>query len=109
MKAKLPIKRERNGAPVNGASQIVRFDYVNPQAKSVFVAGTFNDWHPAVTEMLNVGDGRWLKQLSLPPGKYEYRLVVNGVWMIDPGGTELVPNPFGEQNSVLNVPPLGSG
>jgi 1,4-alpha-glucan branching enzyme len=82
----------------------VRIDYINPEAKQVFVAGTFNDWHPAVTEMLSVGDGWWAKELALEPGEYEYRLVVDGVWTTDPRCTETTTNPFGDQNSILTVP-----
>ena len=53
--------------------------------------------------MVSVGDGRWLKQLVLAPGVYEYRLVVDGEWMPDPLASETAPNPFGETNSVLRV------
>ena len=49
------------------------------------------------------GDGRWRKELVLPPGVYEYRLVVDGEWMTDPLGQATSPNPFGGLNSVLNV------
>lgn len=53
--------------------------------------------------MVPVGDGRWLKELVLAPGVYEYRLVVDGEWMPDPRVSEGVPNPFGETNSLLTV------
>ncbi len=86
-------------------TRVVRLDYVNPYAKSVCVAGSFNDWHPAVTEMINLGDGRWAKELTLDPGTYTYRLVVDGEWLPDPESAELVPNPFGGYDSVLNVAP----
>lgn len=86
-------------------TQLVRLNYVNPDAKSVFVAGSFNEWHPAVTEMIDLGGGRWAKELTLDPGTYTYRLVVDGEWLPDPESSELVPNPFGSYDSVLNVPP----
>lgn len=86
-------------------TRLVRLDYVNPHAKSVYVAGSFNEWHPAVTEMIHLGDGRWAKELTLDPGTYTYRLVVDGEWLPDPESAELVPNPFGSYDSVLNVPP----
>lgn len=74
-----------------------------PQATAVFVAGSFNDWHPAATDMLSVGEGKWVKELTLPPGSYEYRLVVDGEWLTDPSCPERVANPFGTENSVLRV------
>ncbi len=95
--------RKHNGNGNGSANQTVRLEFSHPTAKSVSVAGTFNEWRPGATEMVSVGDRRWLKELVLPPGIYEYRLVVDGEWMPDPQGAETAPNPFGEVNSVLKV------
>jgi 1,4-alpha-glucan branching enzyme len=81
----------------------VCFQLTHPAAQAVCVAGSFNDWHPAATPMIPIGEGRWRKELILPPGRYEYRLVVDGQWVDDPAATELVPNPFGTANAVLTV------
>jgi len=81
----------------------VRFEFTHPTATTVCVAGTFNDWHPEAKPMHPVGDGRWLKETVLPPGTYEYCLVVDGEWMPDPRARETVPNPFGGRNSLLKV------
>jgi hypothetical protein len=53
--------------------------------------------------MVPIGDGRWMKKLTLPPGVYEYRIVADGEWIPDPLATETIPNPFGGHNSVLKV------
>ncbi len=53
--------------------------------------------------MVALGDGRWMKELVLPPGRYEYLYVVDGRWQPDPGAAERVPNPFGGENGVLIV------
>src|ERR1035441_6840608 len=81
----------------------VRFEFTHPTANTVCVAGTFNDWHPEAKAMHPLGNGHWLKDTALPPGNYEYCLVVDGHWMTDPLATESVPNPFGGKNSVLKV------
>jgi 1,4-alpha-glucan branching enzyme len=81
----------------------VRFEFTHPTAASVCVAGTFNDWQPHAKPMHSVGEGRWLKETLLPPGTYEYRLVVDGEWIEDPLAKETVPNPFGGKNSLLRV------
>lgn len=81
----------------------VHLEFNHPTASAICVAGTFNEWHPGVTPMISLGDGRWIKELVLPPGDYEYRLVVDGEWMPDPRASETVPNGFGQQNSVLRV------
>ena len=81
----------------------VHIEFTHATATRISIAGTFNDWRPAVTPMVSLGDGRWAKELVLPPGVYEYRLVVDGEWMADPRASESVGNPFGEMNSVLKV------
>jgi 1,4-alpha-glucan branching enzyme len=81
----------------------VRFELTHPTALSVCVAGTFNDWQPEAKALHSSGGGRWLKETVLPPGTYEYCLVVDGQWMPDPSARETVPNPFGGKNSVLRV------
>jgi hypothetical protein len=45
------------------------------------VGGTFNNWNPTATPLLFVGGTEWSKELSLPPGRYEYRFVVDGKWV----------------------------
>ena len=81
----------------------VQFMYVAPSARSVAIAGTFNNWQPSTKAMLDSGSGHWLKEVFLAPGTYEYCLVVDGEWMPDPRARETVPNPFGGRNSVLRV------
>jgi 1,4-alpha-glucan branching enzyme len=81
----------------------VRFEFTHPTATTVCVAGTFNDWHAEAKPLHPVGDGRWVKETVLPPGTYEYRLVVDGQWIADPLAKETVPNPFGGRNSILKV------
>jgi 1,4-alpha-glucan branching enzyme len=81
----------------------VRFEFTDPKANTVGIAGTFNDWHPEAKPMHAMGGGRWLKETVLAAGTYEYLLVVDGRWLPDPLADESVPNPFGGRNSVLRV------
>jgi 1,4-alpha-glucan branching enzyme len=88
----------------NGSSlPLVHLEYTHGTATAVGIAGTFNDWRPEATPMIGLGDGRWMKELTLPPGVYEYRIVADGEWLPDPLATETNPNPFGGLNSVLKV------
>ena len=64
MKADLNTSRKKK--PI-----AVRLEFHDDQAKTVCVAGTFNDWHPKSTPMLTTGPGQWIKELALPPGIYE--------------------------------------
>jgi len=81
----------------------IHFEFTAPQAESVAIAGTFNEWHPNATPMVAGSEGRWVKDLVLPPGDYEYCLVVDGQWTPDPQAARAVPNPFGGVNSVCQV------
>jgi hypothetical protein len=72
-------------------------------ARNVCVAGTFNDWKPMQTPLRQNGVGEWEVDLSLAPGDYEYRFVVDGEWTDDPLSCHQVANPFGGVNAVLHV------
>jgi len=75
-----------------------------PRARSVQIAGDFNNWQPEKTPMQKVdAGGVWQTKLSLPVGKYHYRLVVDGQWQQDPYNELTELNPFGEFNSVIEV------
>ncbi|MBL9188382.1 MAG: isoamylase early set domain-containing protein [Opitutaceae bacterium] len=74
-----------------------------PDAESVNLAGSFNDWDPASLPMKRMADGRWGRDLDLPVGRYEFRLVIDGVWADVPGATDTVENSFGSRNAVLMV------
>ncbi|MBN1456950.1 MAG: AAA family ATPase [Sedimentisphaerales bacterium] len=75
-----------------------------PRAKSVQIAGDFNNWQPEKTQLNKVGaNGVWQIKLPMTRGKYRYRLVVDGQWQQDPYNEMTEMNPFGEMNSVLYV------
>ena len=95
------MKQQSN--PDASRSLPVRFEFTDPEAESVAIAGTFNHWQPDAKPMLPVGDHRWVKGSLLPPGTGEYCLVVNGQFRPDPRARESVANPFGGRNFVLNV------
>ena len=99
MKKNKSKQLNRNGSSTTS----VHLEYTDSTAAAVCVAGTFNDWRPEATPMVALGDGRWIKELTLPPGVYEYRIVADGEWMADPLARETNPNPFGGLNSVLKV------
>ena len=85
------------------AAKRIHFEFTSPTAEAVAIAGTFNEWEPNATPMIALGQGRWVKVLALPPGDYEYRLVVDGQWTTDPMASEAAPNPFGGLNSIRKV------
>jgi 1,4-alpha-glucan branching enzyme len=96
------LLKERSGSP---PEHTIAFEYVSLDAREVFVAGTFNDWQPRATPLAKQPGGRWSTTLTLKPGTYEYRLIVDGQWQDDPRAAGFTANPFGGLNSVIEVKP----
>ena len=75
-----------------------------PGHEFVGVAGSFNDWDPAHNPMTYCRENQnYSCILELPAGVYEYKLVVDGQWMIDEGNPNFVSNDFGTLNSIVTV------
>jgi 1,4-alpha-glucan branching enzyme len=81
----------------------VTFTYTAPGAGSVLLAGDFTGWQQAPLPMKKDKKGVWTKALSLAPGHYEYRLLVDGEWRDDPHCPHRQPNQFGGHNCVCMV------
>jgi 1,4-alpha-glucan branching enzyme len=77
---------------------------LDPAARQVNLAGNFNGWRPETTPMKNTGAGKWVVRLMLRSGQYEYRFVVDGRWIEDPGASQRVASPYGGFNSILKLP-----
>ncbi len=100
------MKQNKTHDPAKSAGpqlEPVCFEFTHPTATTVCVAGTFNDWQPETKPLHSVGGGRWHQDTVLPPGTYEYCLVVDGHWIPDPRAKVTAPNPFGGMNSLLTV------
>lgn len=78
----------------------VQFNLHAPEAERAFLAGNFNNWNVDNLPMKKANKGTWEASFTLPPGRYEYRFWVDGVWYDDPKAQERVENPFGSQNCV---------
>ncbi len=73
-----------------------------PYAREVFVAGTFNNWDPRKDQLKRKEEeGKITKYLV--PGTYEYRFVVDGIWVDDPAAQHRRPNHYGCENCILEV------
>lgn len=82
----------------------VRLVLVQPDAKSVSVAGDFNGWNPSHMRMERSDAGVWTTTIRLKPGRYQYMFVIDGKqWLADPLATEDTGDGFGSQNAVLEV------
>ena len=97
-RAKKPCARKA-AAP---ATKAVTFTLRADANKSVFLAGTFNDWNPTATAMSYEKD-LYAATVELASGTYEYKFVVDGLWMADPECADFVANDKGTLNSVVTV------
>lgn len=110
---KLPAERPRpmELPALNNAAQLlakkmkpeVLFAVSAPEAKEVYVAGDFNNWQADKNSLMQRNNGRWIKKIKLPCGRYNYRFVIDGKWVEDPQSPAKEVNPFGELNSLIEV------
>jgi cyclomaltodextrinase len=74
------------------------------QPKKVALAGIFNGWSTDKTPLTGPNEkGEYTVDLPLEPGKYGYKFVVDGKWMLDPNNPETEDNGMGDKNSVVTV------
>ena len=85
------------------AKKKVTFSYVAPEAQTVLLAGDFTSWQEAPVSLKKDKSGVWKKTISLAPGRYAYRLLVDGQWRDDPQCPNRQPNQFGGENCVCIV------
>ena len=97
------MKPNKKNTASSATTKPVRFELSDTPAQEVLIAGSFNNWQPHATPMIAQGNGRWVKDLTLTAGQYEYLFVVDGQWQPDPRATESTPNPYGGRNSVVTV------
>lgn len=83
-------------------SKKVCFSHSAPPGHTVALAGVFNDWDPAKKQMTYL-ENIYSCSLELLPGKYEYKLVIDGEWVQDEDNAEFVVNDFGTLNSCVTV------
>jgi 1,4-alpha-glucan branching enzyme len=98
---------QNTASPPNGSKAVeVIFSFDHPDAKEVFLCGDFNQWALKSLRMIRRDEAPlWEKRLTLMPGRYEYRFVVDGQWMSDPQAPSKVSNPYGSINSIVEVKP----
>jgi hypothetical protein len=107
IKRRLPPPTEQAGG--------ILFRFEAPSAKVVQLAGNWpeNNWlgGQAQTGSFLVGemtdadkDGIWERVEPLPPGRYQYKFVIDRVnWKFDPNNPQRVDDGFGGSNSLLIV------
>jgi serine protease AprX len=82
------------------------FLFHDDAAKSVSLASDLNGWDHLATAFTNESGGLWRAVISPAPlpGRYRYKLVIDGVrWIDDPNNGYKEPDEFGGMNSIVNI------
>ncbi|MEO1627465.1 MAG: glycogen-binding domain-containing protein [Bacteroidota bacterium] len=93
----------------NTNSVLYVYNYVfaldgHPNARDVYVAGSFNDWKPDELRMQRERD-EWVLPLFLREGTHTYKFVVDGEWVLDPSNPDVRVDEKGYENSFLSFGP----
>lgn len=91
-------------APAGPPLQEIAFLLEQPGADCVYLCGDFTNWRPAGLRLIgNRQVGLWETRLPVPPGRHEYRFLVDGQWTPDPDAPENVRGSDGSLNSIFEV------
>ncbi|OGX06972.1 MAG: hypothetical protein A2Z88_04175 [Omnitrophica WOR_2 bacterium GWA2_47_8] len=92
------VKQEVQKSPL-----ITTFRLFAPEAQSVYITGSFNDWSLDESCRMRTENGEWTVQLPLNPGVHKYQFIVDGKWQEDPQNPRQERNSFGDINSLIEV------
>ena len=85
-------------SPAPGRQQVT---FHVPGARTVAIAGEWNDWTP--TDLQRLDDGRWRADLALSQGAHRFSLVVDGSKWVVPPGVATLPDDMGGKVGLLIV------
>jgi 1,4-alpha-glucan branching enzyme len=81
----------------------INFMCIAPEAKSVYVIGSFNDWNPTAHPMRRNPDGGWHTQIPLSHGHHHYMFLIDGKPTLDPRAQGIARNERNEKVSMVAV------
>jgi len=76
------------------------------KVETVQIAAEFTSWSVEGQGFVK-NENEWKHTLYLDPGLYQYQLVIDNKWILDPVNTDSVDNNVGGYNSLLTVDGLG--
>ena len=77
-----------------------QFDPKDSVYSKVSIVGEMTNWNPNVIFMENK-NGIWQTELIMNPGRYQYQIVADGNWFLDPNNPVKIDNGIGGFNSLL--------
>jgi len=79
------------------------FIYHSTTAKSVSVAGNFNNWSAEANQFVYNGSGEWQLEMEMQPNYYQYKIVVDNIWITDPENDWKINDGGDSFNSIIKV------
>ena len=76
-----------------------------PDAETVYLVGSFDDWDTSAHPMQRLKDGRFMARRIFEPGaSHEYRYLIDGEqWLNDWEADRYLPNIHGSDNCVVDT------
>ena len=99
----VPTHVSTNRYSAKNMAKPVNFICRAAEAKEVFIAGDFNDWHPTSHPMRQQPDGAWQIFVPLNHGHHHYRYLVDGKPTLDPHAQGVGGAVQGEKVSLVAV------
>jgi chromosome partitioning protein len=97
-----PVKQKKTAR--QRKQKKTQFLFRDPEASRVQIVGNFNNWAQGEDYyMQRREDGTWSKEIILAPGVYQYKFLVDDEWMEDQENPNVIEDPFGGRNSVIEV------
>ena len=89
----------------DGNTLVCFYTEAMPEAESVHLVGSFDDWDTKAHPMQRLKDGRFMARRIFEPGlSHEYRYLVNGeTWINDAEAEQYLPNIHGSDNCVVTT------
>jgi len=81
----------------------IKFVWPGDEAGAIFLVGDFNQWNESSHKMRRTDARGFELEMEIPPGKYRFKYLVDGVWWNDPEAEEYAPNPWGSEDSVIRI------
>jgi len=82
----------------------VRFSLAWPDARTVALAGGFNQWSATSHPLTRSTTGLWTAVVPLPSGEHTFMFVVDGTqWVTPPAADDFADDGFGARNGIVVV------
>jgi hypothetical protein len=95
------VNQFKNKSPFFSKDSITRFFLRNHKnAKQVMLAGSFNNWIPGELVMQRTDSG-WIYDVKIGIGKWWYKFIVDGDWIVDKDNQLAENDGLGNTNSVF--------